>query len=138
MDESPGRVILVINGRVVETGYRARGSTSPTGAEGWRAVSLFGGTLLPLGILAGLNEGGAAAIAGVVLFLIAGVAAGAERYPLAAAVGCSAIVWAATGISLALGVDTWPIGTLTGAVVAGLVFAFLGLLRARSLGRTGR
>jgi hypothetical protein len=130
MSGSSDRVVLVVNGRVHElSGHRSVddvrfGAT----AAWWGALALLGAALLVLGGFVTGALGTAAAIGGVVLFLGTAVVAGAEQYEFATALGTSAVVWTATGISLDLGADPSLSASAVGFALVGFSILIAGAI----------
>lgn len=142
MSGSSERVVIVVNGRVLE--IPAYHPTGPTALENsvawWESVVLLGVALVVLGVLVGADLGSVAAVGGVALFLATGIVAGAERYEAATALGVAAVLWTSAGISVSLGVDPSLIGSLVafatiGAVV--IVAGSWGAARRRAQERNG-
>ncbi|HEY1197769.1 MAG TPA: hypothetical protein VGG32_03470 [Thermoplasmata archaeon] len=137
MAEPAGRTMIVVDGRVLEMpSYRSASTARLEGSVAWwGSLALLGGSLLVLGAFVGADLGSATAIGGVVLFLVAAILAGAERYELATALGVSAVLWTSAGIAVYLGTDPSLIGSLLAFAIVGvvaLVAGGLGALRKRS------
>ena len=138
MTEPAGRTIIVVNGRVEElpAHYPSRITGRGEATEGWISLALLGGLLLALGALVGTDQGSAAAIGGVVLFLATAVLGGAERYEFATALGVSGVVWTAAGMSVYLGIDPSLVGSFLGFAIVGV--ASVGAGTAGALRKRGR
>lgn len=101
----------------------------------WGALALFGGFLVLAAVTIGAASGEATAIGGVLFFLAAAVAAGAERTEVATALALAGLVWTSTGISLATGTDGAPAATAWGFALIGgglIVLGVAGAVRSAS------
>jgi hypothetical protein len=129
--------LIVVGDRIVpHSAYRPTPWAEVGDTPGWwAALAFLGGLLVVGGATVRLVGGEATAIGGVLLFFATAVLAGAERTELATGAAVGAMVWTATGISLAMGVDGSPYGTLLALAPAGLALTALGTVRAVGLAR---
>jgi hypothetical protein len=129
--------MIVVEGRVLSpSAYRPSSILRVENTVAWWAsLALVGGTLVAAGLLVYSGAGETLAVAGVALFLLAGVLAGAEWLEAATAVGVGAIVWTATGISLVLDTDPSRAYSLLGFVVVGGMAVICGAIGASRVHR---
>ncbi|HTS33442.1 MAG TPA: hypothetical protein VMI55_05850 [Thermoplasmata archaeon] len=144
MGEPANRVIIVSRAGIQEVGpgRSAQLVRLERSVAWWTSLATWGALLLPLGALVGTGLGASSAIGGFLLFLVTAVAVGDERYELATALGVSAVIWTAVGVSVSLGADGSLVASLVGLTAVGAlglivgVFGSLGTRGATPIGQT--
>ncbi|HXW66538.1 MAG TPA: hypothetical protein VEL82_01460 [Thermoplasmata archaeon] len=140
MDEDPGSPFIVIRGRVLSrSAYRPSSTIELADTPAWwSSLALLGALLAGAGLAIVAGGGETTAIAGVALFLLTAIVAGAERTEAATALAVGAIVWTAAGISVTVGTDGALAASGIGLGLAGGLAALLGTLGARRSGARER